>query len=117
MRLSASFYLLFLLQILLLTLTLQGQSFERGNMNKINPPIAKKQPYEQIIHGEKLVVKPCVLKIDDFEADVKGVSFLNGSIDYFLKVSLLPFEKIKLPFHVTGTYSKPIITLGKGKKM
>lgn len=83
----------------------------------IQDPSLKDFVIDTEIHGEKLVIKPCILKINDFEADVKGVSFLNGSIDYYMKVSLLPFEKIKLPFHITGTYSKPIITLSKGKSI
>jgi hypothetical protein len=35
-------------------------------------------------------------------------------LDYLVKIELIPFTKIKIPFHVTGKYDNPKVVLGKG---
>ena len=65
------------------------------------------------IRDNIIIVKPFNVKVSGFDADVEGVSEISGAIRYLVKLELLPF-RIKVPFHVTGTYDNPKITLGKG---
>jgi AsmA protein len=88
---------------------------KQSKKDKINDPTLNDFVMDTEIHGTKLVVKPFALKLSDFDAEIQGVNDVSGTVDYVVKVSMLPFEKIKLPFHITGTYDKPKIALGKAK--
>jgi hypothetical protein len=69
------------------------------------------------IRDNKVFVKPFSLKISGFETDIEGVSDLNGTMQYIFKIELLPINKLKIPFHVTGTYDNPKVALGKGHSL
>lgn len=69
------------------------------------------------IRDNKLYVKPFSLKVSGFNTDIEGVNNINGTIKYLVKIELLPITKLKIPFHVVGTYDKPKIELGKGHKI
>ncbi|HSZ26191.1 MAG TPA: AsmA family protein [Cytophagaceae bacterium] len=69
------------------------------------------------IKDNKLYVKPFSLNVSGFNTEIEGVndiSGVSGTISYIIKVELLPIEKLKVPFHVSGTYSNPKVALGKG---
>ncbi len=81
--------------------------------DEVNDPHLKDFVMRTEIRDNKIYVKPFSLKVSGFNTDVEGVSDISGSLRYLVKIELLPF-KIKTPFHVTGTYDNPKVTLGKG---
>ncbi|MBI1769902.1 MAG: AsmA family protein [Bacteroidetes bacterium] len=82
--------------------------------NEINDPHLKDFTMETEIRDSKIIVKPFSIKVSGFDADIEGVNTMNGMVNYLVKIELIPFTKIKIPFHVTGKYDNPKVTLGKG---
>jgi AsmA protein len=66
------------------------------------------------VRNNKIFIKPFSLKVSGFETEIEGVSELSGAMQYIFKIELLPIEKLKIPFHVSGTYDNPKVALGKG---
>lgn len=81
--------------------------------NEVNDPHLKDFVMHTEIRDNKVYVKPFSINVAGFATDVEGVSEISGSLRYLVKLEFLPF-KIKVPFHVTGTYDNPKVTLGKG---
>ncbi len=79
----------------------------------MNDPHLKDFVMRSEIRDSKIIVKPFSIKVSGIEADVEGVSEINGTIRYLMKLELPPLG-IKIPFHVTGTYSNPKVSMGKG---
>jgi len=69
------------------------------------------------IRNNRLYLKPFSIKISGFHTEIEGVNDINGPISYQIKMELLPIEKLKVPFHVSGTYDNPKVALGKGAKL
>lgn len=69
------------------------------------------------IRNNKLFVKPFSVKVSGFHTEIEGVNDLSGPISYLIKVELLPIEKMKIPFNVSGTYDNPKVALGKGERL
>src|SRR5258706_1823242 len=82
--------------------------------NEINDPHLKDFTMETEIRDSKIIVKPFSIKVSGFDADIEGVNTMNGMVNYLVKIELIPFTKIKIPFHVTGKYDNPKVALGKG---
>jgi hypothetical protein len=82
--------------------------------NEINDPHLKDFTMETEIKDNKIIVKPFSIKVSGFDADIEGVNTMSGMINYLVKIELIPFTKIKVPFHVTGRYDNPKVALGKG---
>jgi len=59
-------------------------------------------------------VKPFSMKLAGFETDIEGTHDLKGPMNYILKIALPPFDLVKIPVHINGTYDNPKIHLGKG---
>jgi AsmA protein len=81
--------------------------------NEVNDPHLKDFVMKSEIRDNKIIVKPFSIKVSGIEADVEGVSEINGVIRYVVKMELPPLG-IKIPFHVTGSYSNPKVAMGKG---
>ena len=63
----------------------------------------------------KLIIHPFNFKAGKFLTEVEGTQGIaDETIDYFIKLSVLPFNKIKIPMSISGTSSKPVIKMGKG---
>jgi AsmA protein len=54
------------------------------------------------------------MKLAGFDTDIEGQHNMDGSMNYVLKMAIPPFDIVKIPLHVNGTYDKPKIHLGKG---
>jgi len=85
--------------------------------NEMNDPHLKDFTMETEIKDNKIIVKPFSIKVSGFDADIEGVNTMNGMINYLVKIELIPFTKIKVPFHVTGHYDNPKVALGKGHSL
>jgi AsmA protein len=79
---------------------------------EINDPHLKDLVMETEIKDNNIYVKPFSLDLSGLNTEIEGVSEINGAIHYIVKIELI--EKLKVPFHVTGTYDKPKVALGKG---
>jgi AsmA protein len=69
------------------------------------------------IRDNKIFIKPFSLNVSGFETDIEGVSEMSGAMQYIFKIELLPIDKLKIPFHITGTYDNPKVALGKGHSL
>lgn len=80
-------------------------------------PDLKNVSMDSEIHDNKLFIKPFSLKVNGLNTDVEGSNDITGgNLNYVLKIELIPIDKMKIPFHVTGTYDNPKVAMGKGKK-
>lgn len=82
--------------------------------SEVNDPHLKDFTMETEIRDSKIIVKPFSIKVSGFDTDIEGVNTMSGMVDYLVKIELIPFTKIKIPFHVTGKYDNPKVALGKG---
>jgi AsmA protein len=80
----------------------------------INDPHLKDFVMQTEIRNNKIFVKPFSIKLSGLNTDIEGVSDIGGPINYIVRIELLPIEKLRIPFHVTGTYDKPKVAIGKG---
>jgi AsmA protein len=80
-------------------------------------PELKNVSLDSEIHDNKLVVKPFSLKLNGLNTDIEGSNDITGgNLNYLVQIEFIPIDKIKVPFHVSGTYDNPKVTMGKGKK-
>ncbi len=80
---------------------------------EVNDPHLKDFVMRSEIKDNKIYIKPFSIKVSGFDADIEGISEITGAIQYLVKLELPPIG-IKIPFHVTGTYSNPKVAIGKG---
>lgn len=59
-------------------------------------------------------VKPFNMKLAGFDTEITGRHELTGNMNYLLKIALPPFDLVKIPLHVDGTYDNPKVHIGKG---
>lgn len=89
---------------------ISGMTKKEALMN----PELKDIVMETTVQNGTLEVKPFSMKLAGFETDIEGKHNLQGSMNYILRIALPPFEIVKIPLHVNGTYDKPKVHLGKG---
>lgn len=81
---------------------------------ELQNPKLKDIVMETTVENGVLFVKPFSMKLAGFDTDIEGRHELTGNMNYILKIALPPFDLIKVPLHVDGTYDKPKVHLGKG---
>lgn len=79
----------------------------------LNPQL-KDIVMETSVESGVVLVKPFSMKLAGFDTEIEGRHELNGPMNYVLKIALPPFDIVKIPLHVNGTYDKPKVRLGKG---
>jgi hypothetical protein len=63
----------------------------------------------------RLLIYPFTFKVSKFLTEVEGSQGIEDeTIDYAIKLSVLPFSKLKIPVSIKGTSDKPVIKMGKG---
>lgn len=87
---------------------------KNAKKNEMNDPHLKDFTMETEIRDSKIIVKPFSIVVSGFDTDIEGVNTMSGMVNYLVKIELIPFTKIKIPFHVTGHYDNPKVALGKG---
>jgi AsmA protein len=80
----------------------------------INDPHLKDIVIKTEIKDNHLTVKPFSMKVSGFNTEIEGIHSFNGILNYIVRIELLPIERLKIPFHVTGPYDDPKVALGKG---
>ena len=93
------------------------QLSKKAKKNEMNDPHLRAFSIKSEIRNNKLFVKPFSVKVSGWQTEIEGVNDINGTINYLIKVELVPITNIKIPFNVTGTYNKPEVALGKGHKL
>lgn len=84
---------------------------------EIKNPELKNVSMDSEIRDNKLFVKPFSLKVNGLNTDIEGSNDITGgNLNYLIKIELIPIDKMKIPFHVTGTYDDPKVIMGKGKR-
>jgi AsmA protein len=81
---------------------------------ELKNPDLKDVVMETVVDKGIIYIKPFSMKIAGFDTDIEGKHDINGSMNYILKMAIPPFEIVKIPLHVNGTYDNPKIHLGKG---
>jgi AsmA protein len=81
---------------------------------ELKNPDLKDVVMETVVDHGIIYIKPFSMKLGGFETDIEGKHDINGSMNYVLKMALPPFDIVKIPLHVNGTYDKPKVHLGKG---
>lgn len=59
-------------------------------------------------------VKPFSMKLAGFDTEITGKHNMDGDMDYLIRIALPPFDLVKIPLHVNGTYDNPKVHIGKG---
>lgn len=77
-------------------------------------PTLKNIVMETNVENGVLYVKPFSMKLAGFDTDIEGQHLLSGAMNYVLKIAIPPFDIVRIPLHVNGTYDNPKIHLGKG---
>ena len=63
----------------------------------------------------RFLIYPFTFKVSKFLTEVEGSQGMEDeTIDYEIKLSVPPFNKLKIPVSIKGTSDKPIIKMGKG---
>ena len=84
---------------------------------ELQDPHLKNFTVQTEIRNKKLFVKPFEVKVGGWQTEIEGVNSIDGTINYSIKVELFSIDRLKIPFHVTGTYDDPKIALGKRYKL
>jgi AsmA protein len=66
------------------------------------------------IKGGKIFLSPFTFKASKFLTEVEGWQGFDEKMEYLIKLSVLPFSKVKIPMSISGTSDKPVIRMGKG---
>ena len=82
---------------------------------EFNDPELADVTIESEIKLGRFLIYPFSFKVSKFLTEVEGdQGLVDGTINYFVKLSVLPFSKVKIPMSITGTSDKPITKMGKG---
>lgn len=68
------------------------------------------------IKNNIITLEPLKMRIAGFWPRIKGQTSFDGQLNLKFRLGLPPLGIIGIPFNVTGTQSKPIVKLGRGKK-
>lgn len=92
-----------------------------NNLHKVSKKDEFKDPKlnDVTINSEikkgKFIMYPFTFKVSKFLTEVEGEQgIIDESLNYSIKLSVPPFNRLKIPISVTGTSDKPIIKMGKG---
>jgi AsmA protein len=85
--------------------------------NEFNNPHLKDFVVKTEIRDNKIFVKPFSIKLSGLNTDIEGVNDIKGALNFIVRIELLPIEKLRIPFHVTGTYDNPKVLIGKGHQL
>ncbi|MHB8259290.1 MAG: AsmA family protein [Bacteroidia bacterium] len=79
-----------------------------------DPKLADVKIDTEIKNG-RFLIYPFTFQVSKFLTEVEGSQGLvDETIDYSVKLSVPPFNKLRIPVSITGTADKPIIKMGKG---
>jgi hypothetical protein len=71
---------------------------------------------ETEIKGGKVFIKPFTFKVSKYLTEVEGWQSFDDQMEYLIKMSVPPFNRLKIPISIKGTSDKPIIKMGNDFK-
>jgi AsmA protein len=77
-------------------------------------PTLKNIVMETNVEKGTFYVKPFSMKLAGFDTDIEGQHDFTGAMNYVLRIAIPPFDLVRIPLHINGTYDNPKIHLGKG---
>jgi hypothetical protein len=81
---------------------------------EFNNPALNDITIETVIKEGKLFMSPFTFKVSKFLTEVEGWQGFDEKMDYSIKLSVPPFNKLKIPVAISGNVNKPVIKIGKG---
>lgn len=92
-----------------------------NNLHKVSKKDEFKDPklndvtIDSEIKKGRFIMYPFTFKVSKFLTEVEGEQgIVDESLNYSIKLSVPPFNKLKIPVSITGTSDKPVIKMGKG---
>jgi AsmA protein len=82
--------------------------------DELSDPKVEEIVMDTEIKDAKVWIKPFSFQVGVYHAEMEGSNGFDNTLNYVLWISRPPLNKIKIPFHVTGTVDNPVIKLGKG---
>jgi AsmA protein len=82
--------------------------------DELKNPELKNVVMETVVAEGIIYVKPFSMKLAGFDTDIEGKHNIHGDMNYIVRMGIPPFDIVKIPLHVNGTYDNPKIHLGKG---
>ena len=107
-------------KILIDSVTLKGMKLfnhitSTAHKNEFQDPNLRDISLDTEIKNGKFIVYPFTIKVGKFLTEIEGEqSIIDESINYLIKLSVPPFNRIKIPMLIKGNPDKPIISIGKG---
>jgi hypothetical protein len=93
-----------------------------NHVNKVSKKTEFKDPdltdivMETEIKGGKVFIKPFTFKVSKYLTEVEGWQSFDDKMEYLIKMSVPPFNRIKIPISIMGTSDKPVIKMGNDFK-
>lgn len=81
---------------------------------EFNNPSLNDVSIDTEIKGGKIFLSPFTFKASKFLTEVEGWQGFDEKMEYLIKLSVLPFSKVKIPVSISGSAHKPVIKMGKG---
>jgi AsmA-like C-terminal region len=82
--------------------------------DELNNPQVQDIKVETEIKNGQVLIKPFTFQIGKYTTELEGSHSFNNDMNYVLKIGVPPLNKLKIPFHISGTVDKPVVKLGKG---
>jgi AsmA protein len=89
-----------------------SKASEKDSLN--NPDLSNVE-IKTTIKNNIITLKPVKMRIAGFRPKIQGQTSFDGKLNLKFRLGLPPLGIIGIPFNITGTQSKPIVKLGRGK--
>ncbi|MBS1636176.1 MAG: AsmA family protein [Bacteroidetes bacterium] len=87
----------------------------KSKKDEFKDPTLTDVSFDSEIRKGKFMIFPFSFRVSKFLIEIEGEFGLeNDSMNYLIKLSVPPLNKLRIPMSVTGTADKPVITTGKG---
>jgi hypothetical protein len=94
---------------------LMNHIHKKSKKDEFKDPTLSDVTINSEIKKGKFMMYPFTFQVSKFLTEVEGEQSLEDySINYLIKLSVPPFNKLKIPMSITGTTDKPVISMGKG---
>jgi AsmA protein len=88
---------------------------KKSRKDEFKDPTLSDVTIDSEIKKGKFMMYPFTFQVGKFLTEVEGEQGLEDySLNYLIKLSVPPFNKLKIPMSITGNSDKPIINMGKG---
>lgn len=97
-------------------LKVAGHIGKAANQQDLHHQEIEETTIETEIKNAKVFIKPFIVKLGKYTTHFEGTHSFSNEIDYFVRLGVPPFNKIKIPMHITGTLDNPVVKINKKKE-